>query len=84
MEITLNGKGPYLFGFDTGFGGEMELDSALAVSLGIRPTGKKEVGDASGRNNRMLELRVLYRVQFGVYIFENTTVNMLTRRAFLR
>jgi len=81
MEITLNGKGPYLFGFDTGFGGEMELDSALAVSLGIKPTGKMEVGDASGRNNRMLDLGVLDRLQVGDYVFQNTTVILRNRRA---
>lgn len=81
MEITLNGKGPFLFGFDTGFGGEMELDSALAVSLGIHPTGKMEVGDASGRNNRMLDLGVLDRLEVGDYVFQNTTVILRNRRA---
>lgn len=80
MELTINGKGPFLFGFDTGFGGEMELDSALAVSLGIKPTGKMEVGDASGRNNRMLDLGVLDQLQVGDYIFQNTNVILRNRR----
>jgi len=54
LEARINGKGPYLFGFDTGFGGAIELDSAMAHELGIKTSGSIEIGDPSGRNNQIL------------------------------
>src|ERR1700743_2126565 len=56
ITLTLNGKGPYLFGFDSGMGGQMELDSTVARELNIVADGKTRVGDPSGKNSVPMEV----------------------------
>ena len=50
IELTVNGKGPFLFAFDTGAEGGPRLDSSLMEKLGLKSTGQMREGDPSGRN----------------------------------
>jgi hypothetical protein len=74
LDATVNGKGPFLFGFDTGFGGAVELDSVLAIELGLKPTGSIEIGDPSGRHNVTLATGTLKKLQIGKDDFDNLEV----------
>src|SRR5882724_1233224 len=55
IELTVNGKGPFLFAIDTGAEGGPRLDSSLVEKLGLKPSGQIREGDPSGRNARMAE-----------------------------
>lgn len=47
---TVNGRGPYRFGVDTGAPGYLRVTPALAEALGLDPVGQALTGDPSGRN----------------------------------
>ncbi len=81
LEAMVNGKGPYLFGFDSGMGGDMELDSTLAAELNLKVTGKTQAGDPSGKNTVMLDLTQINKVQIGKINFNNATAVLRNRRA---
>ncbi len=53
IELMVNGKGPFLFVFDTGAEGGPRLDSSLMEKLGLKPSGQMQEGDPSGRSPRM-------------------------------
>lgn len=50
VQVTVNGKGPFTFGVDTGAGGEAGVSRSFAQKLGLPISGEAEVGDPSGRN----------------------------------
>lgn len=72
-EIMINNKGPYLFGFDSGFGAEMELDENLANELGIKKTGETSVGDGSANSLVTLNIGTINNIQIGNYTKKNVT-----------
>jgi predicted aspartyl protease len=49
IEAMINGKGPYRFEIDTGFGGMAEVSEELAKTLGLPVIGEALSGDPSGR-----------------------------------
>ncbi|HJT16990.1 MAG TPA: serine hydrolase [Thermoanaerobaculia bacterium] len=49
IEATINGKGPYRFEIDTGFGGMAEVSAELAKTLNLPVIGEALAGDPSGR-----------------------------------
>lgn len=64
IAISINGQGPYLFGFDSGFGAAMELDTDLAAQLGVKATDKTTIGDGSGKTV-VLDMGVVSMVEIG-------------------
>lgn len=80
VQAKINGKGPYLFGFDAGFGGELELDSSLAVKLGLQSTGQMEMGDPSGRNSRIMSITQVRELELGKMKFNSSNVILRNRR----
>lgn len=50
IEAKINGKGPFRFAVDTGFGGMMEVSPKLAADLNMPVIGETLSGDPSGRN----------------------------------
>jgi CubicO group peptidase (beta-lactamase class C family) len=56
IEAKVNGKGPFHFAVDTGFGGMMELNAAVAAQLGLKAIGEVAVGDPSGKNQQTRRL----------------------------
>ncbi len=81
IEAKINGQGPFLFGFDTGFGGEVELDSTLALQLGLKPTGQMEMGDPSGRNSRVIGITSVKQLELGNIELNSSNVILRNRRA---
>ncbi|MDB5092964.1 MAG: hypothetical protein JWO85_1065 [Candidatus Eremiobacteraeota bacterium] len=51
LPVTINGKGPFHFIFDTG--GANYIDSSLAMELGIRKTGKGRLSGVGARTERI-------------------------------
>jgi CubicO group peptidase (beta-lactamase class C family) len=56
IEAKVNGKGPFHFGVDTGFGGMLEVSAALATQLALPAVGEVMVGDPSGKNPKKRRL----------------------------
>jgi CubicO group peptidase (beta-lactamase class C family) len=56
IEAKVNGKGPFRFGVDTGFGGMLEVSAALASQLALPAVGEVMVGDPSGKNMKKRRL----------------------------
>ncbi|MEY2483810.1 MAG: hypothetical protein QOK24_2338 [Verrucomicrobiota bacterium] len=65
IELMVNGKGPFLFAFDTGAEGGPRLDSSLMEKLGLKPSGQMRDGDPSGRNPGMAEMVKLDSIEAG-------------------
>lgn len=78
VEVMINGKGPYLFGFDTGFGAELELDAELAKELNIVVSGQTAVGDGSGVNEITLNTAKISNIRIGDYLRSNCTAVLRT------
>lgn len=73
VEVMINGKGPFLLGFDTGFGAELELDADLAKELNIAVTGTTQIGDGSGINEVTLDTGTVNSIQIGSHSAVNCT-----------
>lgn len=56
IEAKVNGKGPYRFQVDTGFGGSMQLKESIAVQINMPAVGEARSGDPSGRNPVVVRL----------------------------
>jgi len=52
IEAKVNGKGPFRFQVDTGFGGMIQVTPAVAQSLALPVIGESISGDPSGKNQR--------------------------------
>jgi hypothetical protein len=50
VQVTINGKGPFTFGIDTGAGGEALISSDLIEKLHLPVTGETETSDPMGNN----------------------------------
>ena len=64
IEAKINGKGPFRFGVDTGFGGIVEVSDTLQAQLSMPVVGEGVSGDPSGRNPKTV--RVLRAESFDV------------------
>lgn len=58
IEAKVNGKGPFRFAVDSGFGGMMQVTPALEEKLGLPVIGEAITGDPSGKNQKTV--RVLH------------------------
>jgi len=56
IEAKVNGKGPFRFQVDTGFGGMLQVTPALAQQLALPVIGESISGDPSGKNQRTTRL----------------------------
>lgn len=63
IEVTVNGKGPFLFGIDTGGQGTARIDPSVAKDLGLEASEQISAGDPSGRNPQALALMRLQSVE---------------------
>jgi hypothetical protein len=80
IEAKINGKGPYRFALDTGFGGMVEVTATLAGQLALPVIGEMKTGDPSGRNPRMLRLLRAESIDIGSLHFGDITVSESGRR----
>jgi hypothetical protein len=74
---TVNGRGPYRFGVDTGAGGYLRVSPALAEALGLQPVGQAMAGDPSGRNPIRIPLYRVESLAFGGLTFSGVSATSL-------
>lgn len=65
IDVTINGKGPFKFGFDTGAPGGPHLTDRLTDALGLSPFGEARASDPSGKNPIPVKLYRLDSAAFG-------------------
>jgi len=65
IEAKVNGKGPFRFQVDTGFGGMLQVTPALAQQLALPVIGESISGDPSGKNQRTTRLLSAESVDVG-------------------
>jgi predicted aspartyl protease len=73
IEVMVNGKGPFIFGIDTGAQGGSRIDSSLMEKLALKPSGQVPATDGSGRNPQMSELVKLESIEIGGLRFSDVT-----------
>ncbi len=56
IEAKINGKGPFRFDVDSGFGGMMDISHALAEKLSLPVMGEAISGDPSGKNQKTVRI----------------------------
>lgn len=69
VEVTIDGRGPYRFGIDTGAQGHGRIAPAVAQELGLTVSGESLAGDGSGRTQTRQRYRA-GRVALGGLTFE--------------
>lgn len=79
IEAKINGKGPYRFALDTGFGGLVEVTVALAEQLALPAIGEMKTGDPSGRSRRTVRLLRAESVDIGSAHFRGVSVSESSR-----
>jgi len=65
IEAKVNGKGPFRFAVDSGFGAAMEVSPALAQKLALPVVGEAIGGDPSGKNQRKMRMFHVESVDIG-------------------
>jgi hypothetical protein len=65
IAVTINGKGPFSIGFDTGAPGGPRLTERLAKELGLTAVGEARASDPSGKNPIPVKLYRLDTADFG-------------------
>jgi predicted aspartyl protease len=73
VEVTINGKGPFLFAIDTGAQGTLRVDTSLVERLGLKKNGEIRAGDDSGQNLRVLDTIGVDSVKIGGLEFKDLT-----------
>ena len=77
IEVSVNGKGPFLFAIDTGAQGEARADSSLVQRLQLPKVNEGVVGDGSNRNSRKVDVIQFETLAIGSLKFRN--IQALTR-----
>jgi len=78
IEAKVNGKGPFRFVVDTGFGQSMEVSAELAQTLALPVVGEAIAADPSGRNSR--NVRVLHAESIDIGAAHFGSVDVAQRR----
>jgi hypothetical protein len=74
VEVMVNGKGPFVFGFDTGAQAGPRLDTSLVEKLALKSSGQVQAIDPSGRNPQTSETYKLESISIGALRLSDVTV----------
>jgi CubicO group peptidase (beta-lactamase class C family) len=74
IEAKVNGKGPFRFAVDSGFGGMMQVTPALAQKLALPVIGEAIGGDPSGKNQATVRILHAESVDIGEVHFGQVDV----------
>ena len=74
VEVMVNGKGPFVFGFDTGAQAGPRLDTSLVEKLALKSSGQVQAIDPSGRNPQNSETYKLESISIGALRLSDVTV----------
>jgi hypothetical protein len=77
VRVTVNGKGPFTFGIDTGLGGEAAVSPSFSQRLGLPITGEAETGDPSGRNRRKVPVYLITSLTVAGVAFKDIKATQL-------
>jgi predicted aspartyl protease len=77
VTVTVNGRGPYRFGIDTGAEGYARVSTRLATELELTPVGEIMTGDPSGRSRQTMPVYSLARVGLGNLTFTEVSAPQL-------
>jgi len=69
VEVMVNGRGPFLFGIDTGGQGDARADESLVKTLGLKKIGEAQAGDSSGKNAVTLDFVGIDSINIGGFEF---------------
>jgi CubicO group peptidase (beta-lactamase class C family) len=75
IEAKVNGKGPFRFQVDSGFGGMIEVTPALAQKLALPVIGEAIGGDPSGKNQKAIRILHAESVDVGEAHFGQVDVS---------
>jgi CubicO group peptidase (beta-lactamase class C family) len=75
IEAKVNGKGPFRFQVDTGFGGMVQVTPAVAQTLSLPVIGESIGGDPSGKNQRTVRVFSAESVDVGSAHFGQVEVS---------
>lgn len=65
IEAKVNGKGPFRFAVDSGFGGMVEVNPKIAEQLEMPVVGEAMTGDPSGRNPKSVNVHRAESIDIG-------------------
>jgi CubicO group peptidase (beta-lactamase class C family) len=74
IEVKVNGKGPFRFAVDSGFGGMAEVNPKVAEQLAMPVVGEVITGDPSGRNPKSVTLHRAESIDIGTLHFGGVSV----------
>jgi hypothetical protein len=83
IEAKINGKGPYRFALDTGFGGMVAVTSAIAAQLAMPVIGEIRIGDPSRRSPRTVPLYRADSIDVGPLHLKDISVSEIGGRGNL-
>ena len=73
IELMVNGRGPFLFGIDTGAQGGSRIDTSLVEKLQLKSSGQVQATDGSGRSPQTVDTVRLDSVAIGNLRFSGVT-----------
>jgi predicted aspartyl protease len=77
LNVTINGQGPFSFGFDSGASGEAWVSRALVSRLKLPAIDTMRVSDGSGVNSRTVETVRIDSLAIGEAVFERLRAPVL-------
>ncbi len=78
IEATVNGRGPYRFGVDTGASGYLRVTPALAAALALQPVGQALASDPSGGNPLPIPIYRVDNLAFGGLGYAGVSTTSIT------
>jgi hypothetical protein len=83
IEAKVNGRGPYRFALDTGFGGTVGVTPSVAAQLEMPLIGEVRTGDPSRRNPQTAPLYRADLIDIGSLHFKDISVSEIAGRGNL-
>jgi hypothetical protein len=77
LDVTINGQGPFSFGFDTGASGDAWVTRALVTKLQLPLVDRMRVSDGSGLNSRDANTVLIDSLRLGDLSFERLRAPVL-------
>jgi hypothetical protein len=74
VQVMVNGRGPFLFGLDTGASGAAYLDPSLVELLELPVVGELRAGDGSGEGSRQVKVVEVQKLTLGDITFSDLSV----------
>ena len=74
IEVTVNGKGPFLFAIDTGASGPGRADASLVEKLSLPEVGQARGGDGSGANLQSMKVVQVDSLSIGDLDFKRVSL----------